>query len=495
MRLKVKDLDISTGDVFIATLNNKDAEKFDLFSGDRIEISKGKKKVVTAINITNSKKIVPEGSIGIYRELQKESGFKPGDTVSIGISHYPNSLHYIRKKLRGKRLSQEEFDEIIGDIVTNKLTRVEVTYFVSACYIHELTVHETIYLTRAILKTGQTISFNTHPVVDKHCIGGVAGNRTTMIVVPIVAAAGLLMPKTSSRSITSPAGTADTMEVLAKVSFDIKRLKGIVQKTGGCMVWGGTMNLAPADDKIINVEHEVSLDPKGQLLASILAKKKSVSATHLLIDIPVGGKIKSRKDSIYLKQRFEEIGRSLGFKIKVVLTDGRQPIGNGIGPVFEARDVLWVLKNDKRAPKDLRDKSVMLAGMIFELAGKRPHGQGAKLAEQILISGKAYKKFAEIVKAQGGKSLRPDKLKIGKFKYTYKAPRDGTIHKISNRFVSKLAKIAGAPKDKEAGIYLYVLLNQKVNRGNRLFTIYSDNKDKLARAKKLTAQLDTIKII
>ncbi len=496
MKFKVKDLDISTGDVFIAVINKADAQKLDLRSGERIIIKKGRKKVVTAIDITESRKIVPQGRIGLYRELEDSSGFRENDEVTIFISQYPQSLTYIKKKLRGERLSQQEFDEIIRDIVCNQLTKVEITYFVSACYIHEPSINETIYLTNAILRTGETIKFDEYPIVDKHCVGGVAGNRTTMIVVPIVTAAGLTMPKTSSRSITSPAGTADTMEVLAPVSLTIPELKKVVAKTGGCMVWGGTLNLAPADDIIIRVEHEVSLDPKGQLLASILAKKKSVSTTHLLIDIPMGqpAKIKTMKEALYLKKRFETVGRALGLTIKVVITDGREPIGRGIGPALEARDVLWVLKNGPNAPQDLRKKSLFLAGKIFELAGRCAKGDGKKYAEAILNSGKAYNKFVEIVNAQGGKEVQPEKLKIGKLSYIVKAGKEGKIRHISNSKISRIAKVAGAPNDKGAGVYLHTLFGQRVKKGDRLFTVYSNSREKMKFVKKVLNEIEVVDI-
>lgn len=491
MKLKVKDLDISTGDVFIATMNKVDSQKLDLTSGERVVLGNGKKMAVTAINITNSRKIVPPGQIGLYKELMARSGLHPGQFVHISISQYPESLFHIKKKLRGERLCQGEFNEIIRDIVCNKLTRVEITYFVSACYIHELSINETIYLTNAILNSGEIVKFNSKIIVDKHCVGGVAGNRTTMVVVPIVAAAGLIMPKTSSRSITSPAGTADTMEVLAPVSLNTKKLKEVVAKTGACMVWGGALNLAPADDIIIRVEHEVSLDPKGQLLASILAKKKSVSTTHLLIDIPMGqpAKIKTMKEALYLKQRFETIGRALGIKMMVVITDGREPIGNGIGPSLEARDVLWVLRNDAKAPLDLKNKALFLAGKIFELAGKCGKGEGRKLAEEILNSGKAYKKFIQIVRAQGGREILPENLKIGRYTYVYRSKKSGKIKHVSNNGISRIAKVAGAPLDKSAGLYLHAHFGDIVKKGDKIFTVYSGSNEKINYVKKVCDEI------
>ena len=226
-------------------------------------------------------------------------------------------------------------------------------------------------LTKAMASHGDILKLDKYPVIDKHSIGGIPGNRTTMVLVPIIAAAGLTIPKTSSRSITSPAGTSDAMEVLAKVAFPIKKMKQIIEKTNGCIVWGGSLNLAPADDKIINVERTLEIYAESQLLASIMAKKYSVSSTHILIDIPIGEgtKVRTKAEALKLKKNFKEIGKKLRKHVKVIITDGSQPIGNGIGPALEARDVLWLLKRDKRRPIDLEKKCVMMICEIFRMVG------------------------------------------------------------------------------------------------------------------------------
>ncbi|PIN78921.1 thymidine phosphorylase, partial [Candidatus Woesearchaeota archaeon CG10_big_fil_rev_8_21_14_0_10_33_12] len=245
MKLKVKDIDIATGWPLVAVLNEFDALKLDLHYEDRIKIKKGRKSVIAIIDIADSKKIVSCGQIGLYEEVLTKLNAKSGNFVDIFLVEKPVSIQYIKKKLKGKKLSYKEFYQIIDDIIKNKLSEIEITYFVSACYMHELDIEETVSLTKAMINTGEILKFNKYPVIDKHCIGGVAGNRTTMVVVPIVAAAGLTIPKTSSRSITSPSGTADTMEVLCNVCFSIKEIKKIIKKTNACLVWGGSVNLAP----------------------------------------------------------------------------------------------------------------------------------------------------------------------------------------------------------------------------------------------------------
>jgi len=496
MKFKVKDVDIATGGTLVSILNKKDALMLDFHTGDRLRITHGNKSTVAVLDLAESAKAVKQGQIGLMEEVLKHLGVKHGSTVHIMLEEKPKSLALIKGKLDGRKLSAEDMNTIIQDIVQNKLTSVEITYFVSAGYSRGLDLDETVALTKAMINTGQILKVDRYPVVDKHCIGGVAGNRTTMIVVPILVAAGYCVPKTSSRSITSPAGTADTMEVLCNVNFSIEEIRHIVDKVGGCIVWGGAVNLAPADDKIITVEHPLSIDAEGQLLASILAKKGSVSATHVLIDIPVGkgAKVKRIDNAKHLKEQFLKIGKKLGMKIRVVITDGSQPIGNGIGPALEARDVLLVLTNHTQAPQDLKHKALLMAAEImhaYPLSGWKAR-HGFRYAKHLLESGKAWNTMQKIIDAQGAKIKSPEKIKIGKHTFDYKAEKDGTIGHIDNISISRIARVAGAPFDKGAGIYLYHHVGDKVKKNQTIFTIYAENKQKMAYAKDYLRQYDGI---
>ncbi len=482
MKLKVKDIDISSGGPLIAILNHKDAAMLDLHVMDRAKIKKGRKLETVVIDIARNGRIISEGKIGLFEEVLNHLKLKNNDEVEITIARKPLSIEYIKKKLDGEKLSKAEIDQIVWDIVNNKLSAVELTYFVAACYTKAMSIEETILLTKAMVRHGEILKLNKHPIIDKHSIGGVPGNRTTMVIVPIIAAAGYFMPKTSSRSITSPAGTADTMEVLARVAFPIKKMKEIVLKTGGCIVWGGALNLAPADDKIIAVERPLEIDAESQLLASIMAKKYSVSSTHILIDIPVGkdAKVKGMFGALKLKKEFEKIGKRLKKRIKVMITNGSSPIGNGIGPALEARDVLWLLKRDPRRPVDLEKKCLAICSNIFGMVGVKG---GRKKAFEILESGKAYQKMVEIIKAQGGKEIAPENLKIGRHSYNFLSHEGGKVIAIDNIPISRIARIAGAPNDKGAGIYLHRRVGDAVKKGEDLFTIYAESRRELEHAK------------
>src|SRR3989338_4324288 len=488
MKLKIKDMDIATGGPLVAVLNIKDAMKFDIHHLDRIKIKKGKKVETVVADIAESSKVVPEGRIGVYEEVIDSLKLKNNDKVTITLARKPLSIDFIRKKLDGKALNRKEIDQIVWDIVHNKLSESELTFFVAACYTNLMSINETIMLTKAMAKHGDTLKLDRYPVIDKHSIGGIPGNRTTMVLVPIIAAAGLTMPKTSSRSITSPAGTADAMEVLAKVSFPIDRMKEIIMKTNACIVWGGSLNLAPADDKIIGVERTLEIDAESQLLASIMAKKYSVSSTHILIDIPIcnGTKVRTKAEALKLKKSFEEVVKRLRKHVRVMITDGKQPIGNGIGPALEAKDVLWVLRRDKRRPIYLEKKCIAMATEIFKMAGIK---DSKNKAVEILDSGKAYKKMKEIIRSQDGKIFDPDDIKIGGFKLDVKSGKKGIVKKIDNKIIARLARVAGAPRDKGAGIYLYKHVNDKAKKGENLFTIYSESKHKLRFVKEAMEKL------
>lgn len=497
MRFKAKNLPLETGSTLVVFINKADAKAFDLHLGDRVRVSPGGngkngKGAIAAVDYASSSLVKP-GGVGLSKEVAEALNGgrkKEKQGVSIIKVNRPKSLRFIKRKLAGKRLTNDEIRQIVQDIVNNELTDIELTYFVSACYSHDLSIKEITALTKEIVATGQTLKLNAYPIMDKHCIGGVPGNRTTVIVVPIIAAYGLAIPKTSSRAITSPAGTADTVEVFTNVSMTLEKMKAIVKKNNGCLAWGGSLNLAPADDKIIRVEHPLSIDATGMLLSSVLAKKKSVGATHILIDIPYGSgtKVEKRKKALHLKHMFEILCKELKMKAKVVLTDGSQPIGNGVGPLLEAMDILKVLQNEDDAPRDLKEKSIRLAGALLNLSGKTKNGH--TVARHILESGKAYEKFIQIIKAQGEKKL-PEPARYTTHIHAYKS---GRISDIRNTHISRMAVMCGAPKTKEAGVYVHRKKKDKVKKGDILLTLYSQDRQLLQYALEMYSKSETIRI-
>lgn len=510
---------LSTGGLRVAALHWKTAAKLGFHRGDRIRIANAKKSIVCVLDTSKSQ--IAEGQIGLFVESFEAIDATVNETVCVSSYPRPNSVFAIQKKLRGKELTDDEMYSVIESIVNHELTDIEMTYFVSSCYLHELSDKEIVSMTNSMILTGNPINFQEiypkRPIVDKHCIGGVAGNRTTAVVVPILAAAGFVVPKTSSRSITSPAGTSDTIEVFSHVSLDSSKIKRTVDQVGACLVWGGALDLAPADDDVIKVEHPMSLDPVGLMIASILAKKKSVYATHVLIDIPIGNgaKIQSMQKAKMLKRRFESVGKLLDMDVLVLITDGREPIGNGIGPALEARDILLTLAGSPKGSSQLYEKAVSLAGSFFAyldeegVSSKGHVKKGEAYARDLIDSGRAYEKFLKILQSQGfqktfGVSFKKvfgsrksnyaktavvdaerlsELITVGKYSEDVVADKSGTITAVNNKEISRIAKLLGAPFDKESGVYLHVHYGDFVEKGKPLFTFYSNNKTKLASAK------------
>jgi thymidine phosphorylase len=479
MELSVKLIDISTGDSPVVLITRKAAITHDLHTSDRVIIQYGEKSVIATVN-TAGNGFLPDDHIGMFLETAFSLGVAESSKVTILPAPKPESIKVIRKKMEGEELNEQEMMLVVKDIVDRKLTQVELTYFVAACSMFPLTFKEIGTLTKSMADTGIKLHFDKPMVIDKHCIGGVPNNRTSMITVPIMASLGYTVPKTSSRAITSPAGTADTMEVLAEVEIPSERMMQIVNTVGACLVWGGSVNLAPADDRIIRIERPLSIDVPGLMLSSVMAKKYSVGSTHVVIDIPYGpgAKVTTIEKAEELRKNFQTIGKLLGMHMLVITTDGSQPIGNGIGPLLEAYDVLSVLKNDAGAPQDLREKSVMIAGLLLEFIGHCPKGKGAAIAEGQIKNGAALKKFNEIIDAQGRKQLPA----LARHKQDILASQSGLVTGIDNITITKIARIAGAPISKNAGLLIYAKVGNKVVRGEKIFTIYADDPGKLTNA-------------
>ena len=477
----------------IVIMNEADAKSLGVFVSGRVSLSYRNRRITAIVDTTKS--FVNEHEIGLYKDVNDILKVKTGDRINLTPTERPKSVEFIKKKIDGYALTSGEIYSIIKDIVDNNLSSIELSAFVTGGYISGYNLDEIVSMTEAIVKTGRQIDFG-NDIVDKHCIGGVAGNRTTMLLVPIVAAAGATIPKTSSRAITSPAGTADTMEVLAPVDFDVEELQRIVQRINACIAWGGAVNLAPADDKIIQAEYPLSLDAEGHVLSSVMAKKISVGSDYILIDIPVGigSKVPNPEKADEMKHNFIELGKRMGVAVDCVITDGSSPIGNGIGPALEARDVLLSLENNGSI--SLVKKSVMLAGNLLELAGKAKKGTGRRIAKRIIDSGKAKAKMMEIIKEQGGNpEIKPDDIKIGRREEAIRADSGGRVKFINNREISAIARTAGAPKDKTSGLYLHVNPGDFIGKGDALFTIYSSKGRRLSSATELANTLKPVKFV
>jgi len=484
MLLKVKSLRLEAKRP-IVILNEEDAAELDVKPLDRVELRAGRKREIAIVNV--AEKMVLHGSIGLCSRVQEELKAKAGQLVRIMPSEPPESLALIKKRLAGNRLKPDEVRHIIRDVVDERLSEIEITSFVIALYNHHMTMKEVAAMSASMAATGETLNLGKRQVFDKHSIGGVPGDKTSMMLVPVVAAAGLTIPKTSSRAITAPAGTADRMECLCPVELGLDEIKMVVKQTNGCLVWGGAVDLAPADDAFIRVEYPLSIDPL--LLPSVMSKKKAVGAKYVVIDIPTGRgvKVKTVTEAEDLANQFIELGKKLGMKVSCISSFGEQPIGYGIGPALEAREVLASISDPSKAPQDLVEKVSRLCGELFEFAGRK---KPDSIALEMLRSGKAEKKLRELIEAQGGDpKIKPNDIPVGPKKITIKANKPGKVWWINNAAITEISRAAGAPKDKGAGIMLHKKMDDMVRKGDILLEIYAEKSPKLNRALKIGQKL------
>ena len=447
-------------------------------------VTKNKKQLVQVIF---SDELVNEGEIGIPPNIAKRLGVKENQKAIIRPKVKSKGLDSIKKKFsRNYDWNKDDMDKIISDIENGNLSDLDMAAFTLAFQYHDTSVDETENLTSALAKFGENLEFE-ETVYDKHSIGGLPGNKVSLLIVPIIAAAGLLIPKTSSRAITSPSGTADTMEVLANVSFSADEIQELAPKVKGMIIWAGDLDLVPADSEIISrVERPLSLDPPSMIIASILSKKLSLNVNHLVLDLPTGHgtKVATEIEAKELARKFVEIGQRVGIDVVGAVTYGEQPLGYAVGPALEAREALRTLMND--GPRSVREKSIELAGILFESAKLAERGKGPELAHQYLKSGKALKKFREMLEVQNGDpNLKLDDIPVGQYTHYLLAKNDGYIAKISNNAVKQICKVLGCPVDKGAGIELIKKPGEYSKKNGKVIKLYSEREGNIDRALKL----------
>ena len=450
-----------------------------LSSRSQVLLSAGGRQVQAMLFQAEGELIAP-GEAALSEAAWTRLGVAEGDVITVSHAPALESLTSVRRRIYGHRLDAVALSGIVRDIVAGRYTDVHLSAFLTAGASLPLDDQETIGLTRAMIDVGDRLTWDTPVVVDKHCIGGLPGNRTTPIVVAIVTANGLVMPKTSSRAITSPAGTADTMETLAPVDLGLTALRRVVEAEGGCIAWGGAVHLSPADDIFVRVERELNVDTEGQLIASVLSKKIAAGSTHVVLDIPVGptAKVPTEDAARQLVDRLISVAQHFGLRATCIRTNGLQPVGRGIGPSLEALDILAVLQNTPDAPADLRERAAMLAGAALEIGGIAAEGAGYGLALSTLADGRAWEKFQRICEAQGGMREPPKAAHVRPLT----APHAGRVMLINNRKLSQLAKLAGAPQAKVAGVRMEVNLGSIVEKGQPLLHLHAETTGELAYA-------------
>lgn len=415
-------------------------------------------------------------------------GVAEGAEVEITRSPSPKSRAALRHKVGGGKLLGEELRLIVRDLVEGRYSPAETAGFLVAASTN-LDFEEIVALTRLRAEMMEPIDWGREMVLDKHSIGGVPGGRITLIIAPIIAAHGaggeIIFPKTSSRAITSAAGTADAMEAAAKVDLGRAEMREAVERAGACILWNGRINHSPLDDVMNAINRPLGVSSRLLDVSSILSKKLVAGATHALVDIPVGegAKIRTFETGQSLARLFEDVGQGVGLTIRAVVSRGEAPIGRGIGPALELRDVLMVLKNSPEAPQDLREKALDYAGRLLDwdpaISREGGPGRGKARAEELLASGAAAEAFERICAAQG-KAPRP--AEPGVYAAEIRAPRAGVLRRYDGFALAGLARAAGAPSDKGAGIDLLIRPGERAKEGEPLFRLHASQDAALSRA-------------
>ena len=464
-------LDTFRENVVLLARNNPVVRPERLAGLRKVEVVARDVRLLASPMISDDADLVDGHEIGLPQPAFRRLGVRAGDPVHIAPARPARTLEAVRAKIAGEILSADDYAAIARDLAGHLWSDMEVAAFLVACAAF-MTPEEALALTRGMISAGARLDWKRPMVVDKHCIGGVPGNRTSLIVTPIVAAHGLIMPKTSSRAITSPAGTADTMEVFARVDLDEAEMRDVVEQCGACVAWGGRVNLSPADDVLISVERPLAIDTPEQMVASILSKKAAAGSTHLILDIPVGptAKVRDRRAALRLKKLFEFVAGGIGLSVEVVLTEALEPIGRGVGPLLEARDVSAVLANRADAPADLREKAIRLAGRVLEFDPALHGGAGERRARDLLESGAAQAKMRQICEAQGPP---PAAASCGALVYEVCAVADGHVVSIDCLRIASVARLAGAPTDPGAGLELLRKTGETVRAGQPLYRLYA----------------------
>lgn len=477
MQLTARHYDIDSSDPTVL-MHETDCQELGVREGDRVRVS-GPKGATAIVSMSDT--LLEAGVVMIPVALLEACGVRDGECVDVIASPAPDSVRSIRRKMDGLKLTEEEITGIVDDVMEGRLSKIEISAWLTALHINSMDLEETAAYIRAMAATGGSIRFDRPQVLDFHSFGGVPGNKITPIVVSIVAAAGNLIPKLSSRAISSACGSADFIETFCRIDLDDDEVRRITEEVGGVFSWTGATDLSPAGDVFIRTQRPLGIDPRPQMLASILGKKVAAGATDLLMDIPMGRetKVGTLEEARSYARDLMELGDILGMRIECAVTYADQPLGEAVGPILEARECMQVLEGVP-GHEEVAEKACICAGILLEMTGTM---NGHDAAKRILESGDARRKFLEIVAAQDG---RPDissgDMVPGRFSEDVVATRSGFVRGMSNKAVVAVAKAAGAPSDKGAGVILRRKRGNRVAEGDVLMTVYADNADKLAHA-------------
>lgn len=479
---KVQLLDIKDGERLIVLLNPKQAMAFGINLNNKVQLTKANgEHIVADVSLSEA---VLEGNVAICADVSEKLNLENNELVAVSLAESSSaSYEAIRKKMRGETITYDEMFAIIKDISENKLDDTMMTYYVASSFFYPTTDEEMYQTAKAMAECGVMFKYPKGEIIaDKHCIGGVPGNETTMILIPLIASLGIKIPKNFSKSITSPAATGECVNVLMNINFNKEGIENLVEKLNCCLVRGGGLDLAPADDKLIKVQYPLSMQSRAKVVSSIMAKKYAMGVTHSLIDIPVGptAKVSSMKEAKDWKKKFEYVGKKLWMKMSVQITEANEVIGNGVGAVMQVCEVLRILQQHPERAADLENKVIFLASKIIEEVGLAKGKEAVKLATHQLVSWAAWKKMQEIIKAQGGNpEVNSEALPLGKHTFDIIAEKDGVLKMIDLHDINAVCRKLGCPVIDQAGLYLYKKTGDKIKKGELICKLYAQDEVKL----------------
>ena len=408
-----------------------------------------------------------------------------------------NPVELIRKKRDGKSLTDDEIKFLVSNYTKRKIPDYQFSAFLMAAYLKGLNKRETAWLTKAMLYSGSVINLDSVKgmKIDKHSTGGV-GDKTSLILAPIVAAAGVNVPMISGRGLGHTGGTLDKLEAIPgfKTKISLSKYKSVLKKCGAVLA-GQTKEVAPADKLIYSLRDvTATVESIPLITASIMSKKLAEGIDGLVLDVKTGSGafMKKYDDSLALADSLTHTAKAFKKRVITLITDMNQPLGNYIGNWLEVYECIKVLQGEKLG--NLVELSLILSGAMIFLGGKAGTiREGIEISKEIVASGKAFDKFLEIVKLQGGDVSmikQPEKYPKSKIHETLIADKTGYIKTINNYEVGMASLELGAGRytiidkiDPKAGIIFYPKIGEKIKKGNVIAEIFTDKKEKVDQAK------------
>ncbi|MGB5850332.1 MAG: thymidine phosphorylase [Ignavibacteriaceae bacterium] len=410
-----------------------------------------------------------------------------------------NTVELIIKKRDGKALTKDEINFLINSYTKSKIPDYQISALLMAILLKGMTKAETSYLTEVMLHSGKVIDLSSikGPKIDKHSTGGI-GDKTSLILAPIAAAAGVNVPMISGRGLGHTGGTLDKLESIPgfNINLSLKEYKSALKKCGAVLI-GQTKDIAPADKLIYSLRDVTGTVPSIPLITgSIMSKKLAEGIDGLVLDVKTGSGafMRETKDAVELARSLINTARAFNKKVIAFITDMNQPLGNYIGNWLEVYESIMVLRGEQKG--NLLDLSLNLSGAMIYLGGKAGSiKEGVEIAKEQINNGKAFDKFVEIVKLQGGDIsyiLNPKKYPKSKFIKNIRSKEIGFIKSIDNYRVGMAALELGAGRktmgdkiDPKAGIIFKVKIGDKIKKNDVIAELYSQSMDKINIANEL----------